>query len=236
MINKMFVKRVADITIATCGIAIASPVMAAVALGEILEHRNFDIIFQQKRLGKDGIPFRVLKFKTIKNARDENNKWLPEEHPKRKTPFLRMLRKTGLDELPQLFNIVKGDMSLVGPRPYPTGLISPGDYKRSPIIQERQSVRPGLFNVNHMIPHARNVDWLERLENDVTYVRELDVVYDFKVIAKSLLTMVGHGHHEAGVPIPFKRFRENSPEILSLEQKIAKSRAVSATQKMPLFS
>lgn len=237
MAERVTWKRAIDVTASTLGILVASPVVAAVALGEMIEHRSTNIIFQQKRLGRDGKPFRVLKFKTIKNVRDADNKMLPEEHPERKPPFLRMLRKTGLDELPQLFNILKGDMSLVGPRPYPTSLMSPGDYKRSRIIQERQSVRPGLFCPNHAIADLRLRDtWLEQLDNDIGYVRNHVVFNDFMIITKALVTKMQNGHPEAGLPVPFKQFCENSSEIKAWEEKIIQSQTVKPSQNVPVLA
>ncbi len=110
----LIIKRIMDLLLSFIALLVLSPVLMIVAL-KVRKHMGSPVIFTHERPGKDGKPFKMMKFRTMLNTRDEHGELLPNE--KRHTPFGKKLRSTSLDELPELFNVLKGEMSLVGPRP-----------------------------------------------------------------------------------------------------------------------
>lgn len=178
---KNFVKRLLDIILSLCGIIILSPVylilfiMVRVKLGS-------PVFFRQERPGKDEKIFRLCKFRTMTDARDENGELLPDGE--RLTEFGNFLRRSSLDELPELFNILKGDMSLIGPRPLLTGYL-PYYTKRE---QLRHTVRPGLTGLAQV--SGRNfLGWDARLARDVEYVENLSFLMDVKILFKTVMVV-----------------------------------------------
>jgi lipopolysaccharide/colanic/teichoic acid biosynthesis glycosyltransferase len=142
------------------------------------------VIFRQQRPGLDGRPFTILKFRTMTEDRDEQGQLLPNHE--RLTSFGRILRGTSLDELPELWNVIKGDMSLVGPRPLMLSYL--------PLYSERQrrrhEVRPGITGWAQI--NGRNtISWGEKLEFDVWYVENMSFLLDVKIICLTLLKVVG---------------------------------------------
>ncbi len=143
------------------------------------------ILFKQARPGKDEKIFNMYKFRTMTDEKDENGNLLPDE--KRLTKFGLMLRKSSLDELPEFFNILKGDMSFIGPRPL---LV-----KYLPYYNERErlrhTVRPGL--TGYAQAHGRNaISWEKKFEYDVYYVEHLTFLTDVKVVIDTVKTVVSH--------------------------------------------
>ena len=176
-----YIKRGMDIAMALSGIVILSPVMLLTAF-LVRTRLGSPVIFKQKRPGKDGKIFELYKFRSMTDKRDENGELLPDEV--RLTAFGRKLRSTSLDELPELFNILKGDMSVVGPRPL---LV---DYL--PLYSKRQShrhdVRPGLTGLAQV--KGRNaIGWEERFEWDLRYVRGVSLGLDLYVLAETVKTV-----------------------------------------------
>ena len=170
---KKYIKRLLDIIISLCGIIILSPVylvvwiLVRVKLGK-------PALFTQERPGKNGKIFKLYKFRSMTDERDEEGKLLPDEV--RLTPFGKKLRSTSLDELPELFNILKGEMSVIGPRPL---LI-----KYLPLYNEtqkhRHDVRPGLTGLAQI--NGRNaITWEKKFEYDVEYVNQLSFLMDLKI-------------------------------------------------------
>ena len=138
-------------------------------------HLGSPVIFTQDRPGKNGKVFRLYKFRSMTDARDENGELLPDK--KRLTRFGRILRSTSLDELPELFNIFKGDMSLVGPRPL---LVKYLPYYNS-FEMRRHEVRPGLTGLAQV--SGRNaLTWKGKFEKDIEYVNHLTFKMDLKII------------------------------------------------------
>lgn len=132
-------------------------------------------MFCQERAGRHGIPFTMYKFRTMREARDGSGFLLPDSE--RITPFGNWLRSTSLDELPQLANVVRGDMSLVGPRPLPIAYIP----RYTDTEARRHEVRPGLTGWAQV--HGRNlVGWDERLSLDVWYVDHRSILLDFRIL------------------------------------------------------
>ncbi len=148
------------------------------------------VLFKQKRPGKDEKIFEMCKFRTMTDKRDADGNLLPDN--KRLTSFGKLLRKTSLDELPEIFCILKGDMSFIGPRPLLVEYL-PYYTKRE---RKRHSVRPGLTGLAQA--SGRNtVDWDKRFELDVQYVEHLSFLMDLKVIGMTIDTVLGHSDQVA---------------------------------------
>lgn len=158
------------------------------------------ILFRQQRPGFAERPFEIVKFRTMSDVRDDQGDPLPDAE--RLTPFGRMLRRTSLDELPELWNVIRGDMSLVGPRPLLMEYLS----LYTDAQRRRHEVRPGLTGWAQVM--GRNaVDWESRFELDVYYVEHQSLWLDLKVLALTLAIVLSR----AGVNQPgeatMKRFR-----------------------------
>ena len=171
---RLFIKRLLDIVISGVALLILSPVYLILAI-LIRVKLGSPVIFHQERPGKDEKIFTLCKFRTMTDERDENGNLLPDNV--RLTKFGKLLRCTSLDELPELWNIFKGDMSLIGPRPL---LVSYLPYYTEE-EKLRHTVRPGLTGLAQV--SGRNfLDWDKRLKKDVEYVKNLSFLMDLKVI------------------------------------------------------
>lgn len=186
------VKRLVDIVCSGLGLIIISPILLIVSI-LIRIKLGSPIFFTQDRVGKDGRIFKMIKFRTMLDATDKWGEPLPDED--RLTPFGKMIRSTSVDELPELINVFKGDMSLVGPRPL---LV---EYKElySPEQFRRHEVRPGITGWAQV--NGRNsISWKERFELDVEYVENFNLFIDikilfmtvFKVLKKDGISQDGH--------------------------------------------
>ena len=181
-VRTLAVKRAIDVVGAGAGLLVLSPVLAAVWVC-IRLRMGKPVLFTQIRPGLHGQPFRLYKFRTMLDARDAAGNLLPDED--RLTALGRALRATSLDELPELFNVVKGEMSLVGPRP----LLMQYLELYSPRQQRRHHVRPGVTGWTQV--NGRNdLPWDEKFELDVWYVDNLSVWLDLKILAKTLSVVV----------------------------------------------
>ena len=141
------------------------------------------VLFKQERPGKNEEIFKLYKFRTMTDARDENGNLLPDEV--RLTKFGRALRATSLDELPEVFNILKGEMSLVGPRPLTIQYLP----YYSEEERHRHDVRPGLSGLAQV--NGRNfIDWDHRLAFDVQYVKKITFIGDLRIILQTALKFV----------------------------------------------
>lgn len=181
---KNCIKRLLDILLSLTGIILLCWlylilfILVRVKLGS-------PVFFKQQRPGKNEKIFTLYKFRTMTDARDENGNLLPDSI--RLTGFGKLLRATSLDELPELFNILKGDMSLIGPRPL---LVSYLPYY-SEREKLRHTVRPGLTGLAQV--SGRNfIDWDHRLQKDVEYVEHLSFGMDLKVLWLTVKTVLGH--------------------------------------------
>ena len=177
-ISRQYIKRILDVAISAAGLLLLSPVLIITAL-LVRVKLGSPVIFNQERPGLNGKIFKMYKFRTMTDERDNEGKLLPDEQ--RLTHFGKILRSTSLDELPELWNILKGDMSLIGPRPL---LV-----KYLPLYNERQShrhdVRPGITGYAQV--HGRNkLDWPERFEMDVYYVEHLSFKLDLSILADTV--------------------------------------------------
>lgn len=181
---KNCIKRCLDFLLSLCGIIVLSPVLAVLAV-LVRVKLGSPVLFKQERPGKDEKIFTLCKFRTMTDARDEKGVLLPDAV--RLTKFGKFLRATSLDELPELFNILKGDMSVIGPRPLLVSYL--------PYYTERErlrhSVRPGLTGLAQV--SGRNfLDWDRRFQKDVEYVEHLSFGMDMKVLWMTVQTVLGH--------------------------------------------
>ncbi|QSR36011.1 sugar transferase [Marinobacterium iners] len=168
------IKRLFDIVASTIGLLLLAPVIAAVAF-QIRRKLGSPVLFRQVRPGKDGKPFEMIKFRTMRDAVDKDGNPLPDSE--RMTPFGSFLRAASLDELPELWNVLKGDMSLVGPRPLLMEylpLYSKEQYRR-------HEVRPGITGWAQV--NGRNtISWEERFKLDLWYVDNRSFWLDLKIM------------------------------------------------------
>lgn len=170
---QLFIKRIVDILISLAGLIILSPIMLIVAI-LVRSKLGSPIIFTQERVGKDNKIFKMMKFRTMKDEVDKEGNILPDEE--RLTSFGKKLRATSLDELPELINILKGDMSLVGPRPLLVEYLPL--YSNEQI--RRHNVLPGLTGWAQI--NGRNaLSWKEKFKLDVYYVDNWSLVLDIKI-------------------------------------------------------
>ena len=190
---KLFVKRVLDFVLSLIAIIVLSPVYLIVAI--LVRTKLWSpIIFKQERPGKDEKIFKMYKFRSMTDERDENGKILPDDV--RLTKFGKMLRSTSLDELPELFNILKGDMSIVGPRPLMARYLP--YYKERE--RKRHTVRPGLTGYAQ-VKGRNSLTWDERFEYDVEYVEKVSLILDICIIfdtVKIVLKREGIGLGDLG--------------------------------------
>ncbi len=200
-------KRLFDAALAACGLLLTAPLMALVALAVRLA-LGPPVLFVQERAGLHGRPFRLYKFRTMIEAQDAAGRPLPDEQ--RLTRLGAFLRWTSLDELPQLWNILRGDMSFVGPRPLPTAYLP----LYSPEQARRHEVRPGLTGWAQI--HGRNrLSWEERFRLDVWYVDHACWRLDLRILARTLgLVLRGEGVSPEG-RLTSEPFRGSTPGALA---------------------
>jgi len=173
------VKRIFDFFAAAAALALLSPVLALVA-GAVWIDLGRPIFFRQKRPGLGGKPFRMVKFRTMREARTPDGHPLSDEA--RLSRLGRWLRATSLDELPELWNVLRGDMSLVGPRPLLMAYLD----RYTPRQARRHEVRPGLTGWAQI--HGRNaLDWKRRFELDVWYVDHGNLLVDAKILLATVV-------------------------------------------------
>lgn len=179
LIYRKFFKRVVDVTASAGVLLVFSPLLAVTAIWLKAANKGAGVFFTQERPGKGGKIFRVVKFKTMTDEKDADGKLLPDE--KRLTRVGRFVRSTSIDELPQLWNVLKGDMSLIGPRPLLVQYL--------PLYSEEQArrheVRPGISGWAQC--HGRNaISWKRKFELDVWYVDHLTFRTDCSIVWTTL--------------------------------------------------
>lgn len=172
-----------DCCLAMVAIVVLSPVMAAVALLLAVANKGAGVVFTQTRPGKNGRLFKVMKFKTMTDERDESGNLLPDA--RRLTKTGKFIRSTSLDELPQLFNVLKGDMALIGPRPLLPQYLPLYSKEQA----RRHDVRPGITGWAQV--HGRNaISWKKKFELDVWYVDHCSFWLDLKIILLTVKKVV----------------------------------------------
>ena len=194
-------KRLFDICLSLAALVVLSPLLLIV-MWQVRRNMGSPVLFRQRRPGLHGKPFEMLKFRTMRDAVDANGQPLPDAE--RLTPFGQFLRSTSLDELPELWNVLKGDLSLVGPRPLLMEYLPHYDAQQ----RRRHEVRPGITGWAQV--QGRNtVAWSERFKLDVWYVDNQSFALDMKIIAMTIKTVLSregiHAEGEATMP----KFTEN---------------------------
>lgn len=174
-----FFKPILDFSLALTGFLVLSPVFLFVAVALFIAN-NGKPFFCQLRPGKDGKFFKIIKFKTMNDKKDSEGKLLPDAD--RLTPIGAFVRKTSLDEIPQLLNVIKGDMSLIGPRPLlPAYLPLYNDFQR-----RRNDVKPGITGWAQV--NGRNaISWEKKFELDVWYVENMSFPLDLKILLMTVM-------------------------------------------------
>ncbi|MEX0719963.1 MAG: sugar transferase [Balneolaceae bacterium] len=168
------IKRLFDFIVALLGLLINSPIVLFLTLFVKIKMGS-PFLFSQLRPGKDGVPFKMYKFRSMTEEKDENGNLLPND--KRLTSFGKFLRSTSLDELPELLNVLRGDMSLVGPRPLRMHYLE----RYNSFQMRRHEVRPGITGWAQI--NGRNSQtWDERFEMDVWYVDNQSLLLDIKIL------------------------------------------------------
>jgi len=168
------VKRIFDLLAAIILCIVLTPLFLVIAI-LVRSKLGAPVLFKQKRPGKNGVPFTIYKFRTMAECRSKDGKLVPDEE--RLTDFGRKLRESSLDELPELFNVVKGDMSLVGPRP----LLMDYMEKYNEEQARRHEVRPGITGWAQI--NGRNaISWEEKLKFDIWYIDHWSLWLDFKIL------------------------------------------------------
>lgn len=171
-------KRLLDIVIASSALVLLSPVYAFVAY-KVRKNLGSPVLFRQVRPGLNGKPFEMIKFRSMKDALDAEGNPLPDSE--RLTPFGKMLRATSLDEMPELWNVIKGDMSIVGPRPLLMEYLPLYNSEQA----KRHNVRPGITGYAQV--NGRNaISWEKKFELDTWYVENQSLWLDFKIMLKTV--------------------------------------------------
>lgn len=177
-----YIKRLLDMVLSGAALIVLSPVLAVTAY-LVKTKLGSPVLFTQERPGKDGKIFKMYKFRTMTNETDENGNLLPDEI--RLTPFGKTLRSTSIDELPELINIFKGDMSIVGPRPLLVRYLERYNEHQA----RRHEVRPGL--TGNAQANGRNaISWEDKFNLDVEYVDNISFATDVKIILQTVKTVL----------------------------------------------
>lgn len=197
----LFIKKALDRTVAGAALVVAAPVVAAAAIA-VRRTMGAPAFFQQTRAGLHGKPFVIHKLRTMTDARDRRGDLLPDDQ--RLTPVGRFLRAASIDELPQLWNVLKGDLSLVGPRPLLMDYLPLYSAHQA----RRHEVLPGITGWAQI--HGRNVTtWPERLAQDVWYVDHWSLGLDLRILAKTALLVLRREGVTTSAGTVMPRFRGN---------------------------
>ena len=181
-IYEKYIKRPQDFLCATLAIIVFSPILLITGLLVRIKLGS-PVLFKQQRPGLHGKIFTLYKFRTMTDARDKNGNLLPDDV--RLTKFGKLLRSTSLDELPELINMIKGDMSVVGPRPLLVRYLERYDEHQA----RRHEVRPG-FTGYAQVNGRNSITWEEKFDLDVDYVDHITFLGDWKIICKTILTVL----------------------------------------------
>lgn len=197
----MMIKRIFDIIISTTIILILLPVLIFCSIILLFQNKT-KIFFVQNRIGKDEKIFKIIKFQTMSDKKDENGSLLPDD--KRLTPIGKLVRKLSIDELPQLLNVIKGNMSLVGPRPLLIEYL--------PLYNENQKrrhqVKPGITGWAQV--NGRNaITWQEKFNFDVWYVDNMSFCLDLKIICLTIIKILRREGISSNTHATMEKFEGN---------------------------
>ncbi len=194
-------KRLFDIFASFSALIIFSPILFLISL-LILITMGLPIIFTQERPGKDGEIFNIIKFRTMRDDKDEDGNFLPDEE--RMTKFGTWLRNSSLDEVPELINVLKGEMSIVGPRPLLIEYLP----LYSKYQSRRHEIRPGITGWAQI--NGRNsLSWNEKFNFDVWYVDNHSILLDIKIIFKTVLKVLDKSGIDDDIGVGQERFKGN---------------------------
>lgn len=191
-------KRILDVVIASTALVLLSPVYALVAY-KVKKNLGSPVLFRQTRPGLYGQPFEMIKFRSMKDALDTVGNPLPDSE--RLTPFGKMLRATSLDEMPELWNVIKGDMSIVGPRPLLMEYLPLYNSEQA----KRHEVRPGITGYAQV--NGRNaISWEKKFELDTWYVNNHSLWLDFKIMLKTVKKVLAKDDISAEGEVTMQKF------------------------------
>ena len=178
MLYSNIIKRLLDFLFALMGLILIFPIFILISIILFIDYKSSPF-FYQLRAGKNGKEFKIYKFKSMNDAKDKEGNFLPDSN--RITKIGGILRKTSLDEIPQLINVIKGEMSLIGPRPL--------YIKYLPYYTEeekiRHTIRPGITGYAQ-VSGRNTLEWDSRLQKDIDYVKNLSFLLDIKIISKTI--------------------------------------------------
>jgi sugar transferase EpsL len=210
-------KRLIDLGVASAGLFCLTPLLGIIA-AVVRVRLGTPILFRQERSGLDGRPFLIYKFRTMLDSTDEAGHLLPDDQ--RLTAFGRVLRKNSLDELPELWNVIKGDMSLVGPRPFVARYLE----RYSPRQARRLEVKPGVTGWAQI--NGRNsLTWEQKFELDVWYVDHQSLLLDLRILGRTLLKVLRREGISAKVHATMPEFAGTAPVGPSDEGRSGKPQA-----------
>lgn len=193
------VKRILDFAVSLLLLVVLAPVFLAVGIA-VRVNMGSPVVFRQQRPGKGGELFDMYKFRTMSDARDAEGNLLPDGA--RLTRFGKALRRTSLDELPELWNVLKGDMSIVGPRPLLVRYLPLYDERQ----RHRHDVRPGITGLAQV--NGRNsISWEEKFEWDIAYVEGVSFLGDLRIAVKTVRTVLGRKGVSSSTSATMEEFR-----------------------------
>lgn len=198
---KNFFKRIIDFILSFIGLIFFSPVLSIFAIILVITNKGKPFFIQQ-RPGKNEKIFKLIKFKTMTDKKDENGNLLPDE--KRLTKIGKIIRKTSIDELPQLINVLKGDMSLIGPRPLLVEYLP----LYNTFQKRRHEVKPGITGWAQV--NGRNaISWQKKFEFDVWYVDNISFLLDIKILLLTLKKVIKTEGISSGNNVTMEKFKGN---------------------------
>ncbi|WP_411689625.1 sugar transferase [Acinetobacter pseudolwoffii] len=208
-------KRIVDIVIALIALLVLFPVFIIISY-KVRKNLGSPIFFYQERPGKNGKLFKMIKFRSMRNAVDKDGNLLPDKF--RITSFGQKIRSTSLDEMPQLINVLKGDMSIVGPRPQMKEFLEHYTDEQ----MRRHEVKPGMTGLAQ-VSGRNNLSWEEKFELDVQYVEQYNIWFDFKIMFKTAKVMLSQeGINAPDQEVGAARFSKKSIHDTSLFTKEVK--------------
>lgn len=178
-----FFKRILDFTIVFVALLIIWPILLIITIWLYFANKGAGAFFYQERIGRNEKPFKIIKYKSMTDERDESGELLPDAQ--RLTKVGKFVRSTSIDELPQLINVLKGDMSLIGPRPLPKVYLAYYTEEEA----HRHDVRPGISGWAQ-VNGRKNITWDRKLESDVYYVNNLSLWLDIKILFLTIYKVV----------------------------------------------
>lgn len=194
-------KRLFDIAVSATGLIISAPITLTAA-AVIAKKLGKPVLFRQVRPGQDGKPFEIYKFRTMSDKRDENGELLPDDQ--RMTPVGTFIRKSSIDELPQLINVLKGDISLVGPRPLLMEYLPLYNDEQ----KKRHNVKPGITGWAQV--NGRNaISWDEKFKLDVWYAENQSFKLDMYIIYKTIINILQRKDINAPNHVTVEKFKGN---------------------------